>query len=77
MAGIAVGALVGALAGYLHETETIGQLQEKVRMIMMQFERAATSSAGKAGEGAVESDLRRQLLELQDEIKQLYRREAR
>lgn len=65
------------LAGYLHETETIGKLQEQVRMAMVQVERITSSTRSKTDEGAVSSDLRRQLLDLQDEIKKLYRREAR
>ena len=75
--GIAAGALIGVLAGYLHETETIGELQERVRMAMVQVERITSSTRSKADEGTVSSDLRRQLLDLQDEIKKLYRREAR
>jgi len=77
VAGIAAGALIGVLAGYLHETETIGELQERVRMAMVQVERITSSTRSKADEGTVSSDLRRQLLDLQDEIKKLYRREAR
>ncbi len=65
------------LAGYLHETETIGELQERVRMAMVQVERITSSTRSKTDKGAVSSDLRRQLLDLQDEIKKLYRREAR
>ena len=77
VAGIAAGALIGVLAGYLHETETIGELQERVRMAMVQVERIASSTRSKTDEGAVSSDLRGQLLDLQNEIKKLYRREAR
>ena len=75
--GLVIGALVGVLAGYLHETETVGELQERVRMAMVQLERITSSTRSPASEGAVSSDLRRQLLELQDEIKRLYRRSAR
>jgi hypothetical protein len=69
-----VGALVGVLAGYLHETETIGELQEKVRMGMVQLEKASSTIRNRAGEGPASSDLRRQLQELQEEVKRLYRR---
>ena len=44
VAGIAAGALIGVLAGYLHETETIGELQERVRMAMVQVERISSST---------------------------------
>ena len=77
IAGIITGALVGVLAGYLHETETIGGLQERIRMAMVRVERMPSSTRNKTGNGVVSSDLRRQLLDLQDEIKKRYRREAR
>jgi hypothetical protein len=77
VAGLAAGALVGVLAGYLHETEMIGELQERVRTAMVQFERITSATPSKTGEAPVSSDLRHELLELQDEIKKLYRRQDR
>jgi len=75
--GLAAGALVGVLAGYLHETEIVGELQERVRTSMIQFERITSAARSKTGEASVDSDLRHELLELQDEIKKLYRRQDR
>jgi hypothetical protein len=75
--GLMTGALVGVLAGYLHETESIGELQERVRMAMIQLERITSATRSSAGEEAVSSGLRRELVDLQDEIKKLYRRSAR
>jgi len=75
--GLAAGALVGVLAGYLHETETIGELQERVRIAMVQFERISSEAPGSIDEKSAGADLRRQLSELQDEIKKLYRRPDR
>jgi len=75
-AGLVAGALVGGLAGYLHETETVGELQERVRVAMLQYERI-TSRVRSRAEESVDADLRRQLAELQDEIKKLYRRPGR
>ena len=40
--GLVAGGLVGVLAGYLHEMETIGELQERVRTAMLQFERVSS-----------------------------------
>jgi len=77
MTGLAAGAAVGVLGGYLHETEAIGELQERVRIAMVQFERTTSSTRTRTSEAAVSSDLRKQLLELQDEIKKLYRRPNR
>jgi hypothetical protein len=72
--GLVAGALVGVLAGYLHETETIGELQERVRMAMVQLEKTTSAIRNRTGEGPAVSDLSHQLQELQDEIKRLYRR---
>lgn len=77
VAGLAAGVLVGVLAGYLHETEMIGELQERVRTAMIQFERITSATRSKTGEAPVTSDLRHELLELQDEIKKVYRRQDR
>lgn len=75
--GLVAGALVGVLAGYLHETETIGELQERVRMAMVQLEKTTSTIRNRTSEGPAGSDLRHQLQELQDEIKKLYRRPDR
>ena len=75
--GIVAGGLVGVLAGYLHETETIGELQEKVRMAMVQLEKNPPSARSRTGGEPAESDLQQQLQELQEEIKKLYRRPGR
>lgn len=75
--GIVAGGLVGVLAGYLHETETIGELQEKVRMAMVQLEKTTSTIRNRAGKEAAGSDLQHQLQQLQDEIKKLYRRPDR
>ena len=75
--GLAAGALVGVLAGYLHETETIGELQERVRIAIVQFERISSETRGRINEKSTDAELRRQLSELQDEIKKLYRKRDR
>jgi hypothetical protein len=75
--GIVAGGLVGVLAGYLHETETIGELQEKVRMAMVQLEKNISTVPKRTGKEPAGSDLQHQLQELQDEIKKLYRRPGR
>ena len=75
--GIVAGGLVGVLAGYLHETETIGELQEKVRMAMVQLEKNTSTVRDRTRKEPADSDLQHQLEELQDEIKKLYRRTDR
>ncbi len=77
IAGLAAGGLVGVLAGYLHETEAIGELQERVRVAMVRFDRIASRPGSQVGGEPADADLRRQLLELQDEIKKMYRRGGR
>lgn len=75
--GIVAGGLVGVLAGYLHETETIGELQEKVRMAMVQLEKTTSTIRNRTSKEPAGSGLQHQLQELQDEIKKLYRRPGR
>jgi hypothetical protein len=75
--GIVIGGLVGVLAGYLHETETIGGLQEKVRMAMVQLEKNTSTLRDRTRKEPADSELQHQLEELQDEIKKLYRRTDR
>jgi len=72
--GLLAGALVGVLAGYLHETETIGELQERVRIAMLQFERLASRSSHEPDNETVREQVRKQLMEIQDEIRKMYRR---
>jgi len=75
--GLVAGALMGVLAGYLHETETIGELQERVRVAVVQLEKTTSTIRSRTSEEPAVSDLRHQLQELQDEIKKLYRRPNR
>lgn len=77
LGGLVAGALVGVLAGYLHETETIGELQERVRIAMVQFDRIASATHRRVNESSANADLRKQLSGLQDEIKKLYRKPER
>jgi hypothetical protein len=72
--GLVAGALVGILAGYFHETETIGELQERVRIAMLQFDRMASGPPNELSEEAARAEVHRRLLELQDEIRKMYRR---
>lgn len=76
-AGLTAGAILGALAGYLHETEKIGELQERVRIAILRFDRLASETHALAERDAVSKDLRRQLSQLQEEIKGLYQRRGR
>jgi len=75
--GVVSGALVGVLAGYLHETEALGQLQERVRSAVLEVDRIVSRTRDEAGEEPARVELRRQLLELQEEIKKLYRKQDR
>lgn len=76
-AGVVTGALVGVLGGYLHETETLGELQERVRTAVLQLERIASRTRDEASQEPARMELRRHLQELQEEIKKLYRKQDR
>jgi len=76
-AGLIAGAILGVLAGYLHETEKIGELQERVRIAILRFDRLASETHALAEHDAVGKDLRRQLSQLQEEIRRLYQRRDR
>lgn len=75
--GIVAGAVTGILAGYLHETETVGELQERVRVAMLQLERTMSRPGKSEGQESEYADVHRQLMELQREIKKLYKRPGR
>ena len=75
--GIVAGAVTGMLAGYLHETETVGELQERVRLTMLQLDRAALKHVQSEGHESQFADLHSQLQELQNEIKKLYKKHGR
>ncbi|GEM_PF-3559599 len=76
-AGLLAGAVTGALAGYLHETEKIGELQERVRVAILRFDRVVSEADALTDRDAVNADLRGQLSQLQEEIKRLYQRQKR
>jgi len=76
-AGLVAGGLVGVLAGYLHETETLGKLQEEVRGAVLRADRIASRTSEELGEERARLELQRQLAELQEEIKKLYRKQNR
>ncbi len=75
--GIVAGAVTGVLAGYLHETETVGELQERVRVTTLQLDRVTSKPGQSEGHESEFADLHSQLQELQNEIKKLYRRHGR
>jgi len=75
--GIVAGAVTGILAGYLHETETVGELQERVRVAMLQLERTMSRPGKNEAQESEYADVHKQLMELQREIKKLYKRPGR
>ncbi len=84
LAGVGAGALTGALAGLLHGLERTADIQERLRLATKKVEEMSTRfSASDAGDltqsdtkGKVD-ELQRELDEIHEEIKRMYKRTTR
>ena len=81
LAGVAAGGLTGALAMTLHGLEKTADLQERLRRVSQDVERMgnassdSTSSDSKdSNERAKARELRRELDEIHEEIRRMYKR---
>jgi gas vesicle protein len=78
LAGVAAGALTGALAAVLHNLETTADLQEKLRRVTREVEKmrnALSSSTSHEDSAKSEIDgLYRDLNEIQEEIRRIYKK---
>lgn len=79
LAGIGAGALMGALAGVLHGLERTSNLQEQLRVATRRVEEMSSrfASSGLDDTRAKVDDLQRELNEINEQIKQMYRRGSR
>lgn len=80
--GVVAGLLTGALAGILHGLENTADLQERLRQITKQVQRLDNPSTLPAEQSQVKIDaemegLRRDLDEIHEEIRRMYRRSTR
>lgn len=80
LAGIAAGAVTGALAGVLHSLENTADLQEKLRHVTKEVERVKrtitsnTSAVSEREESAEVDELYRDLNEIHEEIRRMYQK---
>lgn len=83
LAGIGAGALTGALAGILHGLERTADIQERLRLATKKIDamsnRISTSDSAlnKTGTEVKVDELQRELAEIQEEIKRMYKRTTR
>jgi len=76
--GVAAGALTGALAGILHSLERTADLQEQLRKIKREIAEMQALVSGKKDSRKTELDkLDRDLEEIQEEIRRMYRATTR
>ena len=83
LAGMAVGGLIGALAMTLHGLEKTADLQERLRRVSQTVERMSNASSNSTPNDTKDSDqkaqtqeLRRELDEIHEEIRRMYKRSA-
>jgi gas vesicle protein len=81
LAGVGVGVLTGALAGILHGLERTANLQERLRHVTREVEqmgnvlRSSSPSDSHERDVQVKADqLQRELEEIHEEIKRMYKR---
>ncbi len=78
LAGIGAGALTGALAGILHGLERTADIQERLRLVTKKVGeiggRVSNSDSGLSGAKVEVDQLQRELDEIHEEIKRMYKR---
>jgi len=84
IAGVAAGALTAGLAGFLYGLERTADIQEKLRLATSKADQltSVVSSSGVNGsvDGAAKmkvDELQRELDEIEEEIKRMYKRTTR
>lgn len=76
--GVAAGALTGALAGTLHSLERTADLQERLRTVSQEVETMKDHliDGGQYGKPQLD-DLGRELAEIHEEIRRMYKKTTR
>jgi gas vesicle protein len=82
LAGVAAGAVTGALAGVLHGLESTADLQERLRQVTKEVERLGSTfpptDDPTVGDARSKLEgLHRDLEEIHEEIRRMYRRASR
>jgi gas vesicle protein len=81
LVGVLAGALTGGLAGLLHELESTADLQERVRRITQELQKLSSAhvpdNSHRDDTKFKLNELQRDLHEIQDEIRRLYKRTSR
>lgn len=82
IAGVAAGALTGGLAGLLHSLERTASIQERLRVATQKLDQitskfATNTDSGNARAKSQADELQRELDEIHEEIKRMYKRTSR
>jgi len=84
IAGVAAGALTAGLAGFLHGLERTADIQEKLRVATKKVNQLTGVLSNSVRGGSIDSlqkikvdQLQRDLDEIQEEIKRMYKRTTR
>jgi len=78
LAGIVAGGITGALAMVLHKLEQTADLQERLRQVTQQVDRMRRTSPDSAqNQSAETAQLRKELDEIHEEIRRMYKRSTR
>jgi len=78
MIGVAAGALTGSLAGILHSLERTAEIQDRVCELAREVERMKGSISANNQQGNSKlDDLDRDLGEIHEEIRRMYKRTTR
>ena len=82
IAGVAAGGITGALAGVLHGLESTADLQERLRVLTKEVQSMRTTFSGPSGTNdpgvKVRMDeLYRDLTEIHEEIRRMYKKATR
>lgn len=84
LAGVAAGAVTGVLAAVLRGLESTADLQERLRRVTKEVEKMRSMTSPSSGSGLNESqarskieELQRDLEEIHEEIRRMYRKTVR
>jgi hypothetical protein len=84
IAGVGAGALTAGLAGFLHGLERTADIQEKLRVATKKVNQLTGVLSNSVGGGSIDGlqkmkvdELQRDLDEIQEEIKRMYKRTTR
>jgi gas vesicle protein len=81
LSGVVAGGITGALAMVLHGLEKTADLQERLRAVTQEVERIQEASPASSSEAGADTkakaeELRRELDEIHEEIRRMYKRSS-